>query len=118
MLVQGISKKSQKIQNMHNYMHKICILCIFLKMPKFTFLGISDNSDHFCFFSPKIVSGLKRISEFMHILCFPENELPQFFYGMVVIGSLSMVGDGGGCGGVALGGRWEGFGKALAGHRW
>ena len=60
MLVQGISKKSQKIQNMHNYMHKICILCIFLKMPKFTFLGISDNSDHFCFFSPKIVSGLPR----------------------------------------------------------
>ena len=54
----------------------------------------------------------------MHILCFPENELPQFFYGMVVVGSLSMVGDGGGCGGVALGGRWEGFGKALAGHGW
>ena len=26
------------------------------------------------------------------------NLLPQFFYGMVVIGSLSMVGDGGGCG--------------------
>ena len=24
---------------------------------------------------------------------------------------------GGGCGGVALGGRWEGFGKALGG-RW
>ena len=45
------------------------------------------------------------------------NRLPQFFYGMVVIGSLSMVGDGGGCGGVALGGRWEGFGKAL-GRRW
>ena len=36
---------------------------------------------------------------------------------MVVIGSLSMVGDGGGCGGVALGGRWEGFGRALGG-RW
>ena len=45
------------------------------------------------------------------------NSLPQFFYGMVVIGSLSMVGDGGGCGGVALGGRWEGFGRAL-GRRW
>ena len=47
------------------------------------------------------------------------NVLPQFFYGMVVIGSLSMVGDGGGCGGVgrALGGRWEGVGKALGG-RW
>ena len=42
MLVQGISEKSQKIQNiMHNY-----------------------NSSPF--------SGL---SEFMHILCFPENEL-------------------------------------------
>ena len=26
------------------------------------------------------------------------NVLPQFFYGMVVIGSLSMVGDGGGGG--------------------
>ena len=35
------------------------------------------------------------------------NVLSQFFYGMVVIGSLSMVGDGGG--GV-LGGRWEGVG--------
>ena len=44
------------------------------------------------------------------------NVLPQFFYGMVVIGSLSMVGDGGGCEGCwegvgrALGGRWEGVG--------
>ena len=46
------------------------------------------------------------------------NWLPQFFYGMVVIGSLSMVGDGGGCGGVALGGFWEGVGRALAGHGW
>ena len=47
------------------------------------------------------------------------NVLPQFFYGMVVIGSLSMVGDGGGCGGVgrALGGRWEGVRRALGG-RW
>ena len=49
--------------------------------------------------------------------------LPQFFYGMVVIGSLSMVSDGGGCGrywegvGRALGGRWEGVGRALGG-RW
>ena len=35
--------------------------------------------------------------------------LPPFFYGMVVIGSLSMEGDGGGCGGArrALGGRWR-----------
>ena len=54
----------------------------------------------------------------MLILCFPEmNELPQFFYGMVVIGSLSREGDGGGCGGCgegvgrALGGRWEGVGE-------
>ena len=39
------------------------------------------------------------------------NVLPQFFYGMVVIGSLSMVGDGGGCEG-----RWEGVGRALGGH--
>ena len=47
------------------------------------------------------------------------NVLPQFFYGMVVICSLSVVGDGGGCGGVgrALGGRWEGVGRALGG-RW
>ena len=38
------------------------------------------------------------------------NVFPQFFYGMVVIGSLSMEGDGGGCGGVGrvLGGHWEG----------
>ena len=42
------------------------------------------------------------------------NLLPQFFYRMVVIGLLSMVGDGGGCGvvvlggvGMALGGRWR-----------
>ena len=44
--------------------------------------------------------------------------MPQLFYGMVVIGSLSMVGDGGGCGGVgrALGGRWEGVGRALGGR--
>ena len=40
------------------------------------------------------------------------NVLPQFFYGMVVIGSLSMVGDGGGCKGCMLGGRWEGVGLA------
>ena len=44
------------------------------------------------------------------------NLLPQFFYGMVVIGSLSMVGDGGGFGsgvGGALGGRR--VGRALPG---
>ena len=47
------------------------------------------------------------------------NLLPQFFYAMVDIGSLSMVGDGGGRGGVvrALAGRWQGVGRALAG-RW
>ena len=58
----------------------------------------------------------------MHILCFPENYriLLQFFYGMVVICSLSMVGDGGGCWegvGRALGGRREGVWRALGG-RW
>ena len=43
------------------------------------------------------------------------NLLPQLFYGMVVIGLLSMVGDGGGCGGVALGG----VGRLLAsGEGW
>ena len=38
---------------------------------------------------------------------------------MIVIGSLSMVGDGGGRKGVSrvLGGRWEGVGRALRG-RW
>ena len=52
------------------------------------------------------------------------NLLPQFFYGMVVIGSLSMVGDGGGCGGRwegvgrALGGSWEDIGRALGGRWW
>ena len=40
------------------------------------------------------------------------NVLPQLFYGMVVIGSLTMEGDGGGCGGC-----WEGVGRALGG-RW
>ena len=39
------------------------------------------------------------------------NLLPQLFYGMVVMGSLSMVGDGGGCGGRCL----EGVGRALEG---
>ena len=37
------------------------------------------------------------------------NVLPQLFYGMVVIGSLSMEGDRGGCGGCWAG-RWEGVG--------
>ena len=43
------------------------------------------------------------------------NVLPQFFYGMVVIGSLSMEGDGAGVGGV-LRGRLKGVGRALGGH--
>ena len=45
------------------------------------------------------------------------NLLPQFFNAMVVIGSLSMVGDRGGRGLGVLGGRWQGVGRALAG-RW
>ena len=47
------------------------------------------------------------------------NLLPQFFNAMVVIGSLSMVGDRDGHGGVrrALAGRWQGVGRALGG-RW
>ena len=46
------------------------------------------------------------------------NVLPQFFYWMVVIGSLSMEGDGAGVGGVerALEGSWKGVGRALGGH--
>ena len=44
------------------------------------------------------------------------NVLPQFSYGMVVISSLSMVGDGGGCEGcwegVGRASRWEGVGLA------
>ena len=43
------------------------------------------------------------------------NVLPQFFYGMFVIGSLSMEGDGASVG--VLGGRWKGVGRALEG-RW
>ena len=45
--------------------------------------------------------------------------MPQFFNAMVVIDSLSMVGDRGGLGGVrrALAGRWQGVGRALGG-RW
>ena len=35
------------------------------------------------------------------------NLLPRLFYRMVVIDLLSMVGDGGWCGGVGLGGRWR-----------
>ena len=51
------------------------------------------------------------------------NVLPQFFYGMVVvIGSLSMEGDGGGCEGAGrvLGGvGGAGVGRALAsGEKW
>ena len=42
--------------------------------------------------------------------------MPQFFYGMVVIGLLSMVGDVVDVG-RALGGCWKGFRRAL-GRRW
>ena len=42
------------------------------------------------------------------------NLLPQFFYAMVVIGSLRIVGDGAGVG--VLGGRWQGVGRALGGR--
>ena len=57
-------------------------------------------------------SGLSENFRIYAHLCFPwkMNLLPKFFYGMVVIGSLSMVGDGDGCEG-----RWEGVGRALAG---
>ena len=66
-----------------------------------------------------IFSGLKKFRIYAH---FSEkmNLLPQFFYRMVVIGLLSMVGDGTGVGVLhweALGGRWEGVGRALGG-RW
>ena len=53
------------------------------------------------------------------------NLLPQFFYGMDVLSSLSMVGDGGGFGGVGMGlggghwdgvGRWRGHWKGLGRH--
>ena len=40
------------------------------------------------------------------------NLLPQFFYGMDVLSSLSMVGDGGGFGG-GIGRAWEGIGGWL-----
>ena len=55
-------------------MHKICILCIFLKMPKNHFSGHLRWFWAFLIFLPKKKSGLTKISEFMHILCFPENE--------------------------------------------
>ena len=49
------------------------------------------------------------------------NVLPQFSYGMVVIGSLSMEGDGGRCEGcwegVGRASRWEGVGLA-SGEGW
>ena len=59
------------------------------------------------------------MSEFMHILYYPENELIAsiLLWDGCNWFTEYMVGDGGGCGGVALGGRWEGFGKALGG-RW
>ena len=59
-----------------------------------------------------IFSGLKKIQNLCTFYVSEKlNLLPQFFYRMVVIGLLSIVGDGGGCEGVALGG----FGRALEG---
>ena len=58
-------------------------------------------------FLPTISFGLKKFQNLCTFYVFQKmNLLPQFFYGMVVIGSLSMVGDGGGCGAL---------GRALAG---
>ena len=52
----------------------------------------------FDFFQLNFFSGLlKKIQNLCTFYVFQKmNLLPQFFYGMVVIDSLSMVGDGGG----------------------
>ena len=76
------------------------------------------------FFHLKLFLDLEKFQNLCTFYVFQKmNVLPQFFYGMVIIGSLSMEGDGGGCGGVgralydrALGGRWEGVGRALGGR--
>ena len=53
------------------------------------------------FFHLKFFSGLKKYQNLYTFYVFQKMDLmPQFFYAMVVIGSLSMVGDGGGRGGV------------------
>ena len=71
-------------------------------------------------FSPTVqfFSGLRKIIEFINFDIF--QKMHQFFYGMVVIGLLCVVGDGrmrgGRWEGVALGGCWEGVGRVLGGH--
>ena len=69
-------------------------------------------------FSPKMFSRLTKISEFMHFLCFPENEpiASSLLWDGCNWFTEYMVGDGGGCGGVALGGHWEGVGRVLGGR--
>ena len=77
-------------------------------------------SKHFRFFSPKhFFLDLKKYQNLYTFYVFQKmNLLPQFVYAMVVIGSLSMVGDGGRRVGVgsALAGRWQGVGRALGGR--
>ena len=70
------------------------------------------------FFTLNLFLELKKFQNLCTFYVFQKmNLLPKIFYGMVVIGSLSMVGDGGGCVGIALEGRC--FGKALGGGgRW
>ena len=66
------------------------------------------------FFTLNLFLDLEKFQNLCTFYVFQKmNVLPQFFYGMVVIGSLTMEGDGGGCGGClegvgrALGGRWR-----------
>ena len=62
-------------------------------------------------FSPNIISGQNLCTFYVSEKI---NLLPQFFYRMVVIGLLSMVGNRTGVGVLhweALGGRWEGGGE-------
>ena len=54
------------------------------------------------FFHLKFFLDLEKVQNFCTFYVVQKmNVLPQLFYGMVVIGSLSMVGDGGKCEG-----RW------------
>ena len=68
-LTRGTHYDILEMQNMHN-MHKICKICIFQKWLKITFLGISDDSEHFWNFSfltekmsppPKVHKCLKNV---------------------------------------------------------